>query len=1250
MKYIHVLIIGLLSLVTQAIAGGYPNQGFIPNAGQWPAEVNYRLSIPGGAIFVQNQGFKYVLYDAEHVTAMHERAHERNPIEPANRMIRHQGIQMKLKNGNPATSIERSEGSETRYNYYHGNNPNTWASELQAWKQLVLKDVYPGTDWKLNWSESGLKYDFLVAAGANPELISMDFEGANSVEIRNNTLYIHTIFGDIVEQAPIAWQDRPEGRTLVTCSFIQKTDGSIGFETSNYDSNLPLVIDPQLIFASYSGSIDDNWGYTATYDNFGNAYSGGIVFGANFSTTNGVFEEEFGGGQLDIGILKYNPDGTQALYISYIGGSDMELPHSMIVNEYDELLIFGTTGSSDFPVTSGSYSTEFQGGPSTTFENGFISIDNGLDIFVMRLSADGTQLLASTFVGGTGNDGFNGNTVLVKNYADEIRGAIWVDEDNHVYVGTSTSSSDFPTQSGSIQANFGGGQQDGVVVKLNGNLSQLEWSTYLGGSAPDGIFYLIVDDSQRIIVTGGTASSNFPMSATAFQPSYGGGANDGFVSIIDSSGTELIASTYVGSSSFDISYIVGSDKSSHVYIFGQTGHTADQFNFNTGIGVTGGNQFLMKLNPDLSSVNWSSAFGNATGEPDISPTALLVDFCDKIYCTGWGGAVNGLGTTTFGLPVTPDAFQSNTDGSDFYLLVIDDQAQGIEYASFLGGVGSFDHVDGGTSRFDRKGVIYQSMCAGCGGQSDFPISGNVYSATNNSSNCNNLLAKFDFESPITVSAVASVSQPVGCAPYSVQLQNTSVNADLFSWRLDDVELATTQNLIYSFSESGTYEIVLIARSSVSCNGADTASITITVVDAIEGSLTDLSACAGNVVTLGPDDFDDPYYNFNWFPSTGLDADDVRKPTLTITQTATYFVEISVGGCIDTLEQQVNLIVGTSSELPDLTGCALTDLQLGPETQPSPGATYSWTPSSGLSNTQIFNPSVNLEEDEAYQLLVNFGVGCTDTITQQVRVTYDSMDAGNDKNLCAGLPVTIGLPDNTGNYTYAWSPSNGLSSTSTPNPTATVFFNESYVVLRIPAVGVIGCPALDTVNLVVVPEPTALFGLELFPNCQGVSGVFTDSSSDYIELFWTFSNGQTSNEIAPEQVFNYSDSLSATLIAINGECRDTLSFATYVEDITKYFKENESNAFSPNGDGINDCFHPALQLAPAPNDRAFLECTDLYVYNRWGELVHSSVNDNEDCWYGTTLNGEDLPEGVYFYRFIVDGNERAGVVHLRREAP
>jgi len=1220
-----------------------PKSGFIPNAGQWNQQVNYRIGIPNGALFLRNTGLTYVLYDGEAVHNKHEQSHHPQQASSIDK-IKHHAVNMNLLGAQDQVQAIHENPNQTRYNYYQGNIQSKWAGGLQAWNKVSYPNIYNQTDWILYSSKNGIKYDFHVNPGGNHQEIRMQFEGENAIQIRNKTLYITTSLGDIIEQAPIAWQEENGVKTFVDVSFRENADGSIGFDVAQYNHAQKLIIDPQLIFATYSGSINDNWGYTATYDNAGNGYSGGIVFGAQFSTTTGAYEEVFGGGQLDIGILKYTPDGSNVLYITYIGGANAELPHSMIVNEYDELLIFGTTGSSDFPTTSGAYSNTFQGGPAASFENGYIQLANGLDIFVCRLSSDGSQMLGSTYVGGTGNDGFNGAIPI--NYADEIRGAIWVDANNDVYVGTSTQSSDFPITNGAVQQQYGGGNQDGIVFKLNGNLTQLIWSTYLGGSAEDGIYYLVVDTDNRAVVTGGTKSSNFPTSNNAYQSSFGGDT-DGFVSIIDSSGNTLVGSTFIGAAGYDQSFIVGTDKTNHVYIFGQSDASGDVFNINTAIGISGGNQFLMKLDPTLNSVIWSNAFGNATGAPDITPTALLVDLCDKIYCTGWGGSINTFGTGTAGLVTTPDAFQSTTDNNDFYLFVMDNQAQSLEYASFLGGALSPDHVDGGTSRFDRKGVIYQSICAGCGGQSDFPgLDSTSYSPINESSNCNNLLVKFDFESPITVSAIASITEPIGCAPYTAQFSNTSVNADIFSWRLNDVEIGSNSDLSYTFNISGTYEVVLIASSSLTCNGSDTVSLTITVISEIEGSLDPITVCQGQEVTLGPDTFDDPYYQFQWSNPTTLSNGEVRKPTLIADSSIIYSVEIRVGSCIDTLTQEL-IVLGTSrNELALIDTCALDTIAVGPIGDYTAGTTFDWSPALGLSSTSEQNPLVYLNGSQNYIVLINRPEGCTDTLDVPVNGRFDNMNAGDDVNVCEGETASIGVQDNSGLFTYSWTPTTFITNPNSATPVVNVDENTQFNVIRTPVMGAPGCPAKDSVQVLIVSKPEANFGQVLYPDCQGMNAAFIDSSSDYTQLNWTFSNGEISQEVNPFSVFPFNDTLNAVLIVQNGACRDTSSFSEYINDISEYYKENDVNAFSPNGDGKNDCFSPAMQLATTPQDIAFVPCSELKVFNRWGEILFDSVLENNVCWNGKSSSGETLPEGVYFYQYRFGASEKAGFVHLK----
>ena len=1057
MKY-NTLIFMSLHLFFSAIAYGYeiPSEtGFIPNQGQWEKPVLYRISVPGGALFLEKDGFSYAFQSRQE-------GHGENPSKETE-LFRSHCIRMKLLHANENIHPEASNPSITKYNYFLGNDPENWATGLSSFQTVKYPEVYPSTDLKLYVNSNSLKYDFILKNHGDISKIKMKYEGAESITIRNEKLFIKTSLGEIIEEAPVAWQMIDGMRKNVPCQFLRYDDGSIGFKADSYDEDHELVIDPKIVFATYSGSIDDNWGNTGTYDYAGNGYAAGVVFGPNFQTTPGASQKNYGGGKVDIGIMKFSPDGKQAIFITYLGGKDLEIPHSIMVNQYNELFIFGTTGSSDFPVTSGSYSSQFKGGLSVTLTNS-LSMFGGSDIFVSRLASNGQKLLASTLIGGTKNDGLNigGPKDLVKNYADDIRGAIWVDPDNDVYIGTSTISNDFPISPNAFQPNFGGGNQDGIVFKMDGNLSKLIYSSFMGGEKSDGIFYLTVDKKENIIVTGGTKSNSFPISQSAYKKFFNGGTDpDAFASKIDSTG-KLIASTYIGTDKYDMSFIVGNDNDGFIYCFGQTNAIGNEFRINSPLGLAGGNQFIMKLQPDLSAVVWSTNFGKtkSISAPDITPSAFMVDYCNKIYACGWGGTLNasyngGISTTTTGLPTTANAMQPSTDGNDFYIYVIDKNASTLDYASFWGGPLSHEHVDGGTSRFDRKGFVYQAICAGCGnggGRDDLPVTPGAYSATNNAFNCNMALVKFDFEGQSVVSSFTladqsgqNLSSPVICAPFNVKFNNTSVNATDYTWEINGVTVSSNQALDYTFNTAGSYHVKLTAKSNASCNLLDTSSLIIKVISAFNEKLNDIITCKGTVVELGPDGLNDPYYNFQWYPSTGLSNAKIKKPKLTANADATYNLIVSIGSCIDTVSQNIKVFGQGNSNLPDLNLCRNDSVKIGPLNAPPGAIGYKWTPVSGLSDSTSINPFLKAWNSSpltrTYTLAVQYN-GCSDLITRKVNLQETAPDLSS--KVCHGKSITLGptqVPKDA--VSYLWSPAAGLKDPAILNPEATTEKSTSY---------------------------------------------------------------------------------------------------------------------------------------------------------------------------------------------------------------
>ncbi|MDX5443175.1 MAG: gliding motility-associated C-terminal domain-containing protein, partial [Hymenobacteraceae bacterium] len=396
------------------------------------------------------------------------------------------------------------------------------------------------------------------------------------------------------------------------------------------------------------------------------------------------------------------------------------------------------------------------------------------------------------------------------------------------YIASSTFSNNFPALN-AFQPNLRGGN-DAIICKLNSDLSGLHWSSYLGGSNIDAAYSIQLDNSH-VYVCGGTNSSDLQHTSGSFK-AFNSGSTDGFVAKLSKSGN-IVRTTYIGTPNYDQTYFVQLDVNSNVYLLGQT-----LGNYPVSAGVyfnANGRQFIQKLNSDLTQPVFSTIFG-ANGNINISPTAFLVDDCERILIAGWGGntsnsLIGGLISNTNNLPTTPGAFQRTTDGSDFYLIQLDANATNLAYATFLGGTSMRgEHVDGGTSRFDKRGIVYQAVCGGCGGSSAFPTTPGAWSRTNRSTNCNNAAFKFDFEiaraNPGVDQTVCANAAPFVLPGFSPPGGTWSGNGvapnGLFT---PSKSLVGVQQLTYTYTQgacvsSGTINLTVNASPEIDFTGLD----------------------------------------------------------------------------------------------------------------------------------------------------------------------------------------------------------------------------------------------------------------------------------------------------------------------------------------------------------------------------------------------------------------------------------------------
>lgn len=868
---------------------------FTPNKGQWDKSIQAKVDLANGAMFLEEKALTFNFIDATYYSHSHDYKTMVDSIQA------HAFRWHFVRANTPEISFE-----EERKGVVNFFNVKPTVSDVKTYNKVNYKNIYDGIDYTIYEYAHGLKYDWTVQAYADPSDIKLRLEGVKDIRIEDGRLYLRTSLNEIREERPYAYQWDAGKNVEVECHFVWKKQ-RLSFEFPNgYDESKILVIDPEMIFSSYSGSVASNFGYTATYDDYGFLYAGGTAYNIGYPITVGAYQTAYNGGVVgnDVVLSKYDTTGSFMVYSSYLGGTGDEVPHSLIVYN-EELFVMGTTGSADFPTTAGAFDETFNGGQALAVNGVGINYAAGCDIYISRLNAEGTELLSSTFLGGTANDGFNSSTALRYNYADQMRGEIDIDEDGNCYIASSTFSDDFPIVNSLIQPAINGGQ-DGIIVKMDLDLSQIQWSSYWGGSSDDALYSLAFDSNKDLYACGGTESNNLTTTIGAYAPNYLGGSVDAFVSHFSKDGQSVLHSTYYGSDQYDQSYFIELDKFDQVYLFGQSLAPDNTLIFNAVFSQPNSGQFVSKLNSELNTLDFSTVFGSGSGGIDISPTAFLVDACNRIYCSGWGGATNdsthlGPGGSTTDLVTTFDAFQSETDGSDFYLIIFEDDANTLSFASFFGGNQAAEHVDGGTSRFDKKGIVYQSVCAGCGGFSDFPTTDNAVSNTNGAS-CNNAVFKFDPDFPLTV---ANFNAPSLTCEWTVTFENLSLgDNNTYYWDFGDGSISTDTTPTHTFTSVGNYEVLLISSDPTSCNLVDSIIKTITIDENTSQELDSLFICLGDSVLLEAPSVEG--YSYQWYPSDGitnlLESSTYASPTDSIMY---YFIGQS-DNCYDTVSQYVSV--------------------------------------------------------------------------------------------------------------------------------------------------------------------------------------------------------------------------------------------------------------------------------------------------------------------------------------------------------
>ena len=1175
---------------------------FIENKGQWDPKIKFKGEMSAGSFVLQSTGYRVVLYDPNDLNKIRESIHAHpdnaglqkqvtSTDIPSNTIGKGNGgasatvlhghvYEMRFLNANKNPQIIPDKPLPTYSNYIIGNDSTRWAGDCKTFSAVTYKNVYPDIDVRYYTSNGMLKYDFIVHPGGDVANIAMYFDGADNLKIKDGALHIKTSVDEVKELSPYTYQLAENGRTEIPCSFDLKGNILRFKLEGNYSRTSTLVIDPSVIFSTFTGSTADNWGYTATYDGKGNFYAGGIVFSkGNFPTSNGAFQQTYQGGGttgegggFDMAIFKFDPTGANRVYATYLGGtSGNEQPHSLVVDGAGNLVIAGRTTSADYP-TKG---TLLKYGP----------LGGVWDMVLTKLNATGTALVASMKIGGRGDDGVNikhkysspGPESIDRNYGDDARSEVILDGAGNIYFASCTQSPDFPTTAVSAQTTLGGANtvgrsQDAVILKFAPDLSSVLFSVIVGGNDDDAAFVLAINPlTNNLFVAGATASKDFPGNKTGVKyGTFQGGLCDGFVSEYTANGN-LIRNGFFGTSGNDIIYGIQFDKFGFPYIAGTT--TGVWPVTNAAFSQAGGKQFIAKLKPDLSDYVYSTVFGTGSANPNISPTAFLVDRCENVYVSGWGGTTNTQeafpNSGTSGLPVTSDAYQKTSDNSDFYFFVLEKNAASQLYGSFFGQTGGFgEHVDGGTSRFDRNGVIYQSVCANCSTpKPNFPTTPGVWSSFNASQGCNLAAIKIAFNlagigAGVQATANGRVRDTAGCVPLVVDFTDTLAMGKTYIWDFNDGSAQVTTNTpstSHTFNTVGLYRVRLISVDSSTCNISDTSFVTMRVRN-------DRAGLAFTATKLPP--------------------------------------------CISLTYQFTNNSVAI---------------------KPFSATSFRWDFGDGT--TQLAGTgSVN----HTYAAAGTYNVRLTlidtnycnepDSVVKSIRLS-SNIKAQFTTPAFGCVPYTAAFTNTSlGGAQFLWDFGDG--STSTLDDPTHVYSTVGSYKVRLIATDTATCNKVDTsayFTVTVSPNPKASFTYSPQPTQSNMPVSFLNGTIGGTSFKWLYGDGDTLFTIKPDttvsHLYNASGTFNTCLVAYNNSgCSDTTcqSIAVTINSVL-----DVPNAFSPNGDGQNDKVYV----------RGFgIDKMTWRIYNRWGTLVYEGTDPNEG-WDGN-YNGKPQPQDVYHYTLIV----------------
>ncbi|MBI2891057.1 MAG: DUF11 domain-containing protein [Nitrospirae bacterium] len=582
-------------------------------------------------------------------------------------------VKLSLLGANPEATVEGRNPKPTKAHYLVGRDPSRWRRDVPSFGEVVFENVYPSISMVFHGMHGELEFDFELAPGANPDLIRIRFDGAESVSISpEGDLLLDTRVGQLRQHKPSVFQAGPLGREIVNGRHVLRADGSVAFELEAHDPTRATIIDPVLSYATYlggSGTDGSGFGVVRTLATALDEATGVLIIASgttslDFPTTPGAFQEVMAG-YFDVFVTAMAPQGDAPLFSTYLGGSAADSAAGVALDAQGNVYVAGSTWSADFPIAGSPYQDLLSG-----LTDGFVS----------KLDPTGSSLIYSTYFGG---DGYT----CIPSCGSEVVTDLAVSSTGEAFATGFTDDPTFPITPGAFdgQVEWPAGA-DGFVTRLNATGSSLVYSTFLGGSGIDEIFGIVIAPDGTALVGGYTHSADFP-TENAFQASLAGDT-DAFLTRVSVNGDALVFSSYLGGAGVEEALDVAVDEADNMYATGIT--TSTDFPVTPGAyqqqylsSIQFPTAFVTKVGAS-GTLAYSTYLGGSTYDWGL---AVAVHDGGHAYVGGW--------TTSADFPIADPLVETlGQPGARYFLTELDTSGCGVRMSTWLatgGTTNAYDH-------------------------------------------------------------------------------------------------------------------------------------------------------------------------------------------------------------------------------------------------------------------------------------------------------------------------------------------------------------------------------------------------------------------------------------------------------------------------------------------------------------------------------------------------------------------------------